>query len=152
MEEFSLKKYLDNPNRRVVTREGDAVRIICTDRKGEAGNISDYQIIALVSDVYNKAEVSYTYLKNGRLRSEMTSRWDLLFADETADLVQNNNNNESQDNKSIDWEQRRYEIAKDMLAAFLSNSCRNVYSGSPMKQASDAVEFADSLIAELKKK
>lgn len=49
------------------------------------------------------------------------------------------------------WEQRRYEIAKDMMAAFLSNSCSNVYAGSMERQAHDAVEYADVLIAELKK-
>lgn len=54
-------------------------------------------------------------------------------------------------NKQIDWEQRRYEIAKNMLAAFLSNSCPNVCGGGPKRQASDAVEFADALIDELKK-
>lgn len=48
------------------------------------------------------------------------------------------------------WEQRRYEIARDMMAAFLSNSCQNVYSGPVDKQAKDAVRYADALIAELK--
>ena len=52
--------------------------------------------------------------------------------------------------KGIDWEQRRYEIAKDMMAAFLSNSCSNVYMGNPDEQAKWAVRFADALIAELK--
>lgn len=50
--------------------------------------------------------------------------------------------------KDIDWEQRRYEISKDMIAAFLSNSCSNFYVG---KRAKYAVMFADALIAELKK-
>ena len=53
--------------------------------------------------------------------------------------------------KGIDWEQRRYEISKDMMAAFLSNSCSNVYVGNPDEQAKSAVMFADALIAELKK-
>ena len=53
--------------------------------------------------------------------------------------------------KEIDWEQRRYEIAKDMIAAFLSNSCSNVYLGNPDEQAKYAVTFADALISELKK-
>ena len=53
--------------------------------------------------------------------------------------------------KDIDWEQRRYEVAKDMLAAFLSNSCSNVYMGNPDEQAKCAVMFADALITELKK-
>lgn len=53
--------------------------------------------------------------------------------------------------KQIDWEQRRYEIAKDVLAAYLSNSCPNVYHGTPMQQAKDAVRYADALVEELKK-
>lgn len=53
--------------------------------------------------------------------------------------------------KEIDWEQRRYEISKDMIAAFLSNSCSNVYIGNPDEQAKCAVMFADALITELKK-
>lgn len=49
------------------------------------------------------------------------------------------------------WEERRYEIAKDMMAAFLSNSCSNVYAGDIERKAHDAVEYADALIAELRK-
>ena len=33
MEQFSLEKYLANPSRKVVTRDGRRVRIICTDRR-----------------------------------------------------------------------------------------------------------------------
>lgn len=51
----------------------------------------------------------------------------------------------------IDWEQRRYEIAKEMMAAFLSNYSDNIHSGNPDEQAKYAVVFADALIAELKK-
>lgn len=34
MKAFNLKEYLENPERKVVTRDGRPVRIICTDRKG----------------------------------------------------------------------------------------------------------------------
>lgn len=51
----------------------------------------------------------------------------------------------------INWEQRRYEIAKDMMAAFLSNYSDNIHSGNPDEQAKYAVAFADALITELKK-
>lgn len=53
--------------------------------------------------------------------------------------------------KNVDWEQRRYEIAKDMMAAFLSNYSDNIHSSNPDEQAEYAVVFADALIAELKK-
>lgn len=33
MEQFSLEKYLKNPNRKIVTRGGKSVRIVCADRK-----------------------------------------------------------------------------------------------------------------------
>lgn len=53
--------------------------------------------------------------------------------------------------ETIDWEQRRYEIAKSMMAAFLSNSCSNVYMNTYENQAQEAVKYADVLIEELKK-
>lgn len=49
--------------------------------------------------------------------------------------------------KEIDWEQRRYEIAKDTLAALLINPTRVYTSYSKV-----AVDYADALIKELKKK
>lgn len=55
------------------------------------------------------------------------------------------------EDKAVDWEQRRYEIAKEMIAAFLSNSSREIYEGDFKTQAEYAVVFADALIAELKK-
>ncbi len=59
----------------------------------------------------------------------------------------------------IDWEQRRYEIAKDALAAMLGNpGLVNGVSDEgeptwdvPAPIASTAVIFADLLVAELKK-
>lgn len=35
MKQFSLEEFLKNPNRKVVTREGRPVRIICTDFNNE---------------------------------------------------------------------------------------------------------------------
>lgn len=52
-------------------------------------------------------------------------------------------------NKQIDWEQRRYEIAKDTLAALTSNP--NHFGKSYESEVKYAVEFADALIDELKK-
>ena len=53
--------------------------------------------------------------------------------------------------KDIDWEERRYEIAKAMMAAFEKHN--NNVSGfkNPTQQAQYALECADALIAELKK-
>lgn len=54
--------------------------------------------------------------------------------------------------KGIDWEQRRYEIAKDMMAAALNNPCEEIHTGTPDMQAEWAVAFADALIYKLKNK
>ena len=50
--------------------------------------------------------------------------------------------------KEIDWEQRRYEIAKDALAALLSDPTIGVNTS----YSKVAVDYADALIEELKKK
>lgn len=52
---------------------------------------------------------------------------------------------------SIDWEQRRYEIARNVLAARAANSSDYLYKDEMGDEARDAVEIADALIAELKK-
>ncbi len=45
------------------------------------------------------------------------------------------------DEKKIDWEQRRYEIAKELFCNYPQMECT----------AQEAVEWADDLIEELKK-
>lgn len=54
--------------------------------------------------------------------------------------------------KEIDWEQRRYEIAKDVLIAWYSNPNRIYKTLSIENCTKEAVEVADALIEELKKK
>lgn len=48
--------------------------------------------------------------------------------------------------KEIDWEQRRYEIAKDVLSILVSDP--NI---ADCEIPSEAVRYADALIKELKK-
>ena len=48
-----------------------------------------------------------------------------------------------EDSKAIDWEQRRYEIAKHILS-------KTFILGSPKGSANNAVRFADALIETLK--
>lgn len=50
--------------------------------------------------------------------------------------------------KEIDWEQRRYEIAKDVLIAFITKP-EIIVTASYTKVA---IGYADALIEELKKK
>lgn len=52
--------------------------------------------------------------------------------------------------KGIDWEQRRYEIAKDMLAALGSNINSPFSYRDEDMLASCAIGFADELIKQLK--
>ena len=58
MEQFSLEKYLANPSRKVVTRDGRKVtRILCTDARGK------YPIVALI-EIAGEERV-YSFIKNG---------------------------------------------------------------------------------------
>ena len=78
MKEFSLEEYLKNPSRKIVTRDGRDVRIICTDRRG-----GDHPILALCT-MSNESENLYSYLPNGRmyLSADADSCMDLFFAPE----------------------------------------------------------------------
>ena len=79
MEQFSLEKYLANPSRKVVTRDGRNARIVSTDRRYE-----NYPIVALVQISYNYInEEVYTYSKDGEFEVEQSTRHDLFFAPET---------------------------------------------------------------------
>ena len=75
MEEFSLEKYLKNPNRKVVTRDGRSVRIVCTNRLDE-----NYPVIALVNDEYT--EKCYSYSEFGKDIVNTDCELDLFFAPE----------------------------------------------------------------------
>lgn len=73
MEQFSLEKYLENPNRKVVTRDGNSVRIICTDR------VAEQPIVALVQIKDRESLVTYT--ANGEYYMAGTATdLDLFFA------------------------------------------------------------------------
>ena len=76
MEPFNLEEFRINPLRKVVTREGKPVRILCTDAKG------DYPIVVLVKNDYNSNEVSLSYTKDGKFCKDSSSIEDLFFASE----------------------------------------------------------------------
>ena len=75
MEQFSLEKYLESPNRKVVTRDGRSARIICTNRLDE-----NYPVIALVNDEYT--EKCYSYSEFGKDIVNTDCELDLFFAPE----------------------------------------------------------------------
>ena len=75
MEQFSLGKYLENPNRKVVTRGGRSARIICTNRLDE-----NYPVLALVNN--EGAEECHSYTTFGKLytNQKIDCELDLFFA------------------------------------------------------------------------
>ena len=54
--------------------------------------------------------------------------------------------------KEIDWEKRKYEIAKDILTAWCSNPDRGTGLGIPKNDSEAAVRYANALIKALKEK
>ena len=74
MKQFNLEEYLKNPNRKIITRVGKSVRIICTDKESLS------PIVALVKE--EKEEHTYTYLPNGRYSFITENAYDLFFAPE----------------------------------------------------------------------
>lgn len=72
MKHFSLKEYLKNPARKVVTREGNSVEIIYTNAEGR------YPIVAVVTNKEgNKVTIKCT--KYGLWSENGESALDLFF-------------------------------------------------------------------------
>ena len=76
MKQFNLEEYLKNPSRKVVTRFGNKVRIICTDAK------CDHPVVALVEGRFSDYESIGRYTKDGRYYANDTTMSDLVFAPE----------------------------------------------------------------------
>lgn len=72
MKQFNLDEYLANPSRKIVTRDGRAVEILCTNY------IGTQPIIASVEDI----EYSTAFCKDGRRIIGAESPCDLFFAPE----------------------------------------------------------------------
>ena len=77
MEQFSLEKYLANPSRKLVTRDGRNARIICTDRKD-----LNFPIISLIENKSGGGEKACSYTKDGRHYTDCSDIFDLFFAPE----------------------------------------------------------------------
>lgn len=72
MKPFNLKEYLKNPSRKVVTRDGRAVKIYCTDY------IDKCSIIAKIEgNAY-----SYSFREDGRFVDHKETNNDLFFDSE----------------------------------------------------------------------
>ena len=76
MEQFSLGKYLANPSRKVVTRDGCPVRILCTDKKSY-----NEQIVGLIMGD-NGMEFISIWTQQGKSFFNSDTPNDLFFAPE----------------------------------------------------------------------
>ena len=75
MKQFNLDEYLKNPNRKVITRDGHDVRIVCTDCKNY-----EYPTVALVT--CNDDEFVVNCTKEGKCHTSNKYKYDLFFATE----------------------------------------------------------------------
>ena len=73
MKQFNLDEYLKNPNRKIITREGKSVRVICVDRFSD-----DYPIVTLIRN--KDKEVIECYTKDGKFLENNIHNHDLFFA------------------------------------------------------------------------
>ena len=74
---FKLEEYLANPSKKIVTRSGKDVRILCTDAKG------DFPIIALIDELTDNCIYHSVYTKEGHVKPyDIPTRYDLFFASE----------------------------------------------------------------------
>lgn len=78
MKQFNLKSYIANP-RKVMTKDGRDVRILCVDAKG------DYPVVALIPDGEGECKRDHPemYTEDGCSYSGRMSFLDLFFAPET---------------------------------------------------------------------
>ena len=78
MKQFNLDEYLKNPNRRIITKDGKSVRIVCTDRRG-----FNVKPTAALITIPNGDEIIKTYWENGvETQGYEDNPNDLFFAPE----------------------------------------------------------------------
>lgn len=79
MKQFNLEEYLENPDRKIVTRDGRPVKIICTDSKFEFLN-AQYPVMALIKDFNNdNNERSFNFTSGGKKIRGFDDNTDLFF-------------------------------------------------------------------------
>lgn len=73
MKQFNLEEYLTNPKRKVITRHGKSVRIICVDRLDDR-----YPVVAFIrlADDY---EDIWAFTKYGEFSERGENNYDLFF-------------------------------------------------------------------------
>lgn len=78
MKQFDLQEYLKNPTRPIVTRDGHAARIICTNRICKTHPV----LALLIEDEDSDTEVVYQYTLQGEYFPNASSPHDLFFVTE----------------------------------------------------------------------
>lgn len=74
MKQFDLEEYLKNPSRKVVTRDGQSVKIHCTTFESISGRL-------IVAEIEGSG-YSATFFKNGKYFKSEETPLDLFFAPE----------------------------------------------------------------------
>ena len=74
MKQFNLEEYLKNPSKKVVTRDGRAVKIYCTDYIDKCG-------LFVIGKIEGNA-YSYSFREDGRFVDHKETDNDLFFAPE----------------------------------------------------------------------
>jgi hypothetical protein len=78
MEQFSLEKWLKDKSRKICTRRGNPVRILCTDRKhGE-----DELPVVFLEECSNGGEFLLSCKSDGTSDEHYATQYDLFFDDE----------------------------------------------------------------------
>ena len=75
MKQFNLQEFFAHPERKVVTRDGKKVRIVCTDRKG----LDVKPIVALIT-LPNCDDIVKCFWDNGIETAGSEDKNDLFFA------------------------------------------------------------------------
>ena len=78
MKAFNLEEYLADPSKKIITRDGRKVRIVCTDMQCANGLDAHYPIGALVNN--DGTEFFYSYTINGEFVNGQNNIADLFFA------------------------------------------------------------------------
>lgn len=77
MKQFNLSEYLENPSRKIVTRNGRPVRIVCFNAN-VIDNGNTYPIVALVK-LENNTDHPATFTNNGVFNVGEEDGFDLFF-------------------------------------------------------------------------
>ena len=83
MEQFNLEEWLKNRSRKVMTRDGRSVRIVCWDKLDDRPAAKEQKIVALVKE--GCKENVFMYNDNG---DGCISALDLFFADKEEELTE----------------------------------------------------------------